>query len=218
MKKILLIILTMLFLTGCTVNYNLEIDGDNLNEVITGNVTKKEYEVKETDNGENLIYALFNNNQNALFDEESPYLRTLEDKGKTIDYNFSYLYNYNFDRSTIINTCFEYHMVDETEDYYYIKLSGKFYCMYSDKININVTSNNAVLENNAMKVDGNVYSWVIKKDKDADILLNVSKKMKHSDNNKLKVMNTFQIIGLIVLVVLCIITIFLYKKKNRNEF
>ena len=217
MKKILLIILTMLFLTGCTVNYNLEIDGDNLNEVITGNVTKKEYEVKETDNGENLIYALFNNNQNALFDEESPYLRTLEDKGKTIDYNFSYLYNYNFDRSTIINTCFEYHMVDETEDYYYIKLSGKFYCMYSDKININVTSNNAVLENNAMKVDGNVYSWVIKKDKDADILLNVSKKMKHSDNNKLKVMNTFQIIGLVVLVVLCIITIFLYKKKNRNE-
>lgn len=216
MKKILLIMLTMLFLTGCTVNYNLEIDGDNLNEVITGNVTKKEYEVKETDNGENLIYALFNNDQNALFDEESPYLRTLEDKGKTIDYNFSYLYNYNFDRSTIINTCFEYHMVDETEDYYYIKLSGKFYCMYSDKININVTSNNAVLENNAMKVDGNVYSWVIKKDKDADILLNVSKKMKHS-NNKLKVMNTFQIIGLVVLVVLCIITIFLYKKKNKNE-
>ena len=152
-----------------------------------------------------------------MFDEESPYLRTLEDKGKTIDYNFSYLYNYNFDRSTIINTCFEYHMVDETEDYYYIKLSGKFYCMYSDKININVTSNNAVLENNAMKVDGNVYSWVIKKDKDVDILFNVSKKMKHS-NNKLKVMNTFQIIGLVVLVVLCIITIFLYKKKNRNEF
>lgn len=216
MKKILLIMLTMLFLTGCTVNYNLEIDGDNLNEVITGNVTKKEYEVKETDNGENLIYALFNNDQNALFDEESPYLRTLEDKGKTIDYNFSYLYNYNFDRSTIINTCFEYHMVDETEDYYYIKLSGKFYCMYSDKININVTSNNAVLENNAMKVDGNVYSWIIKKDKDVDILFNVSKKMKHS-NNKLKVMNTFQIIGLVVLVVLCIITIFLYKKKNKNE-
>ena len=217
MKKILLITVTMLFLIGCTVNYNLEIDGDNLNEVITGNVTKEEYEVKETDNGENLIYDLFNNDQDALFDEESPYLRTLEDKGKTINYNFSYLYNYNFDRSKIINTCFEYHMIDETEDYYYIKLSGRFYCMYSDKININVTSNNAVLENNATKVDGNVYSWVIKNDKDVDILLNVSKKMKHSDNNKLKVMNTFQIIGLIVLVVLCIITIFLYKKKNRNE-
>lgn len=217
MKKILLITVTMLFLTGCTVNYNLEIDGDNLNEVITGNVTKEEYEVKETDNGENLIYDLFNNDQDALFDEESPYLRTLEDKGKTINYNFSYLYNYNFDRSTIINTCFEYHMIDETEDYYYIKLSGRFYCMYSDKININVTSNNAVLENNAMKVDGNVYSWVIKKDKDVDILLNVSKKMKHSNNDKLKVMNTFQIIGLVVLVVLCIITIFLYKKKNSND-
>ena len=217
MKKILLITVTMLFLTGCTVNYNLEIDGDNLNEVITGSVTKEEYEVKESDNGENLIYDLFNNDRDALFDEESPYLRILEDKGKTINYNFSYLYNYNFDRSTIINTCFEYHIIDETEDYYYIKLSGRFYCMYSDKININVTSNNAVLENNATKVDGNVYSWVIKNDKDVDILLNVSKKMKHSDNNKLKVMNTFQIIGLIVLVVLCIITIFLYKKKNRNE-
>ena len=51
MKKILLIIATIFFLTGCTVNYNLEIDGDNLNEVITGSVTKEEYEyLKKIDN------------------------------------------------------------------------------------------------------------------------------------------------------------------------
>ena len=216
MKKKILILIPLLLLTGCTINYNLEINGDDLNETITGNVTKDEYEVKETDNGENIIYTLLNYDQNALFDEESVYLRTQEDKGKTINYKFSYKYNYNFDRSTIINNCFEYHMVEETEDYYYIKLSGKFYCMYAKKIDIKVTSHNAVLENNARKVDGNTYTWTIKDSDNVDILLNVSKKLTNTENKKAKMISTFQIIGAVVLVVLCIVTFILYKKKNNE--
>mgnify|MGYP006994355182 FL=1 len=186
MKKRILILIPLLLLTGCTINYNLEIDGDDLNETITGSVTKEEYEVKDTDTSENLIYTLLNYDQNALYDEDSVYLRTQEDKGNKIDYNFSYKYNYNFDRSTIINNCFEYHMVEETEDYYYIKLSGKFYCMYAKKIDIKVTSNNAVLENNARKVSGNTYTWTIKDSDNVDILLNVSKKVTNTENKKAK--------------------------------
>ena len=44
MKKRILILIPLLLLTGCTINYNLEIDGDDLNETITGSVTKEEYE------------------------------------------------------------------------------------------------------------------------------------------------------------------------------
>ena len=55
MKKRILILIPLLLLTGCTINYNLEIDGDDLNETITGSITKEEYEVKDTDTSENLI-------------------------------------------------------------------------------------------------------------------------------------------------------------------
>ena len=216
MKKKILILIPLLLLTGCTINYNLEIDGDDLNETIAGSVTKEEYEVKDTDTSENLIYTLLNYDQNALYDEDSVYLRTQEDKGNKIDYNFSYKYNYNFDRSTIINNCFEYHMINETEDYYYIKLSGKFYCMYAKKIDIKVTSNNAVLENNARKVSGNTYTWTIKDSDNVDILLNVSKKVTNTENKKAKKINTFQIVGAVVLVVLCAVTFILYKKNNEK--
>ncbi len=215
MKKIKLLVPLLFLLAGCTVNYNLDIDGDNLDEKITGTVTKEEYEVKDTDTGENQIYTLFNYDQNALYDEESTYLRTIDDKGKKINYSFSYRYNYDFDRSTLINNCFEYHLVEETEDYIYIKLSGKFYCMYSKKIDIKVKTNNAVLENNAKKVDGNTYTWTLKDKDDVDIILNVSKKLKN-DNSKVSKINTFQLIGLVVLVILCITIYILYRKKNNE--
>ena len=42
MKKKIIILLSLLLLTGCTVNYNLEINKDTLNETITGTVTKEE--------------------------------------------------------------------------------------------------------------------------------------------------------------------------------
>ena len=214
-KKIILLI--PLLLSGCTINYNLEINNDDLNETISGSVEKEEYQIKDTDTSENLIYTLLNYDQNALFDEESVYLRTMEDKGQKIDYKFTYKYNYNFDRSTIINNCFEYHMIDETEDYYYIKLSGKFYCMYAKKIDIKVTSNNAVLENNAKKVEGNTYTWTIKDTDNVDILLNVSKKITNTENKKAKMISTFQIIGAVVLLVLIIVAFVFYKKKNNEE-
>ena len=106
-------------------------------------------------------------------------------------------------------------MVEETEDYYYIKLSGKLYCMYAKKIDIKVTSNNAVLENNARKVSGNTYTWTIKDSDNVDILLNVSKKVTNTENKEAKKINTFQIVGAIVLVVLCVVTFILYKKNNE---
>lgn len=214
-KKIILLI--PLLLSGCTINYDLEINNDDLNETISGSVEKEEYQIKDTDTSENLIYTLLNYDQNALYNEDSIYLRTMEDKGQEIDYKFTYKYNYNFDRSTIINNCFEYHMIDETEDYYYIKLSGKFYCMYAKKIDIKVTSNNAVLENNAKKVEGNTYTWTIKDTDNVDILLNVSKKITNTDNKKAKKINTFQIIGAVVLLVLIIVAFVFYKKKNNEE-
>ena len=146
MKKRLGILFILFILTGCTANYNLNIEGNTITENISGTVSKSEYEIKSSDTSENEIYSFLNNDQNALFDSDSVYLRTIDDKGNKINYNFTYTYNNNFNKSNIINTCFENHLVEENDEYLYVRLSGKFYCKYADKININVTSNNAVIE------------------------------------------------------------------------
>ena len=72
-----------------------------------------------------------------------------------------------------------------------------------------------LLENNARKVSGNTYTWTIKDSDNVDILLNVSKKVTNTENKKAKKINTFQIVGAIVLVVLCVVTFILYKKNNE---
>ena len=216
MKKRLGILFILFILTGCTANYNLNIEGNTITENISGTVSKSEYEIKSSDTSENEIYSFLNNDQNALFDSDSVYLRTIDDKGNKITYNFTYTYNNTFNKSNIINPCFENPLVEENKEYLYVRLSGKFYCKYADKININVTSNNAVIESNAKKIDGNVYKWTIKDSDNVDIFMNISKELDYSSGKEVKKVTTFQIIGFIVLIILCVITYMMYRRKNND--
>ena len=89
--------------------------------------------------------------------------------------------------------------------------------MYTDKININVTSNYEVMESNAKKIDGNKYTWIIDNSNNTNITLTVSKTVQYEEPVKAKTFSTFQIIGFIVFAILTIITYFLYKKKNSGR-
>lgn len=217
MKKKIFLILLPLLLTGCTINYDLVINENNISETITGSVEKSEYEIKDTDTSLNDFYVLINEDVNPVITENDLYKKNIINTDNGIDYKYTYNYKNNYDKSRIINTCFENHIIDETEDYYNIKLSGQFYCLYSDKIYINVTSNYVVLENNADKVDGNKYKWTIDNSDNVNIALTISKSVRYEEPVKAKAISTFQIIGLIIFIVLTIITYFLYKKKNSGK-
>lgn len=217
MKKKNFLILLPLLLTGCTINYDLVINENNISETITGSVEKSEYEIKDTDTSLNDFYVLINEDVNPVITENDLYKKNIINTDNGIDYKYTYNYKNNYDKSRIINTCFENHIIDETEDYYNIKLSGQFYCLYSDKIYINVTSNYVVLENNADKVDGNKYKWTIDNSDNVNIALTISKSVRYEEPVKAKAISTFQIIGLIIFIVLTIITYFLYKKKNSGK-
>ena len=60
MKKILLLTILCFTLTGCTVNYNLEIDDNEFKETITGNVLNNEMTNKEGETYVNLFHSLIN--------------------------------------------------------------------------------------------------------------------------------------------------------------
>ena len=155
-------LLSILLLTGCKVNYNLEIDDNILKEKITGTVTKEESKQNSKATDISTIYSIINEEQKPIYNKEEIYQKSLKDNGNNIDYTFSYNYTMeDFINSTIINTCFENHEIEQLDNYYSIRLSGNFYCLYSKKINIAVTSNLKVASNNADKIK-DIYGLLIK--------------------------------------------------------
>ena len=76
-----IIILLSLLLTGCTVNYNLEINKDTLNETITGTVTKEESSQDSNATGLSTIYSIINEEQKPIYNKEELYQKDLKESG-----------------------------------------------------------------------------------------------------------------------------------------
>ena len=115
-----------------------------------------------------------------------------------------------------LKICFENAVFNETDDYYYVDISGDFYCLYSDEIVINVTTDYAVLDSNAAKVNGNKYTWIIDNKYNDGIHFVVSKTVISNNSEDTDGSNVFRIIAFIVLIILSGVTYFLYKKKNNG--
>ena len=215
MKKNILLLLFIFLLTGCTIDYNLEIEKNRLVENISGTVSKEEYELNEEYADANKIYNLLFTDQTPILNGTDVYDKNIENTSDGVKYNFGYIYKNNYDKSRIINTCFEKVDIREEDDYYYVDLSGDFYCLYTNKINVNVKSNYVVIEHNADKVKDNTYTWIIDKN-NKEIHAVISKDLVNNISTESKP-NYFRIIGFVVLIVLSVITYFLYKKKNSGE-
>ena len=100
------------------------------------------------------------------------------------------------------------------ENGYYLKASGKFYCLYSDEIEINIKTKNKVIEHNADKVSGNVYTWYINEgNKD-----NINIEIKVSKTNIVSTIVIYGALALIAIIVMFLIIKFYQKNKKANEF
>lgn len=214
MKKIYLI-LALLLLSGCSINYNLDIEDDGLfKETITGTVTNKELDDTNSTNVDIYSYSL--NTATPLIDNKGQYKKEIIDKNKYKEFKYTYTFDNNYKSSNILNTCFTYVLFDESEDYYNIDLYGPFKCMYSDKINISVTSKYAITDNNADKVNKNTYTWTIKDKDNANIHLEVNKKIEYKESNKKYVFTSIRIVSFIILLILSAVTYYLYKKRESD--
>lgn len=216
MKKGILLWLLIFLLTGCTVNYDLKIESNKIEENISGSISKDLYEIKETDTDVNIFYSIINFDQYPLLKGNDVYHKTIVNTEDGVDYNFKYKYNNNFDQSRLLNTCFENVVFKESDQYYYVKLSGDFYCLYSDQIVINVNTKYVVFDHNADKVKNNTYTWIID-DNSTEINATISKEIINDLDDVKNKPNYFRIVSFVVLIVLSLITYLLYKKKNSNK-
>ena len=217
MKKILFIIPIILFISGCSSTYNLEIGNDSFKENINIKFNKTEipseslYDEIEKDDQ---ITPFLEEEHSAFFSKKDKYYdKKVIYYDDYIDVNLSYDYKATeFKDANSLNSCFENIIYYDT-DSYYIYVYGEFYWLYTDEISINIKTDNNVIRSNATSVEGNIYTWRINNEnkEDVDIELEVSKGF------PLKKIVKYTIIVGLGLVFIFVVIYYIYNKNKKNN-
>lgn len=217
MKKIILMIICMLFLTGCDLTYEINFDYNNIDEQINATFDMNIYEFAETIDGDGFYL------EKELAEEKIPSLKEYKDyykkqikvSGNTSDVKLSYRYNYdNFENSYLIHRCFEKAYVKNTDEFLYVSLGGNFKCFKEDDVRIKVSSKYDVIKHNANDYKDGYYIWDIKiAEDDNKVELHLSKDIQEKKKSAFSIFKT-------ILVILFIVSggsIFFIKKKLDNN-
>lgn len=227
MRKIILLLVVFL-LTGCSVTYNLEIS-----DVIKENVTA-------TDTGDNNydLYEMFYEKpiplsreidilpeSNVKLDGVSYYDMKQIDDYEKFGLNYTGIFNDKIKLSDSHILFYGLGNFDyrEEEDGIYINVPSKIkiFEQFSnlDEINVNIKTDYNVIENNADKVNKNVYVWKINRDnyKNKTIKLKISKSSKLEEITEQDSMVTFSICLFILILFGFIIFLFVRMRFRKNN-
>lgn len=221
LKKVLLICFVFC-LTGCDVEYNLSIDQNFMTENVnfmTENTTQNKTELEK----------YLRVKHQAYFDMDSSSTNNYEQKeiseDDKIGVNFYYKFkNTDLQNSSLLNYCYYKKSISKVNDEVIIYTDGKTKCMYVngeknfDSLTINIKTNYKVLENNADKVENNIYTWIIDESNYNNHPINMKISLKENITQKKRIF-----IVIILFVILIIVIIFFAirirkKHKASNKF
>ena len=235
-KKILILIGIILCTTGCTCEYNLDIINNSYKETI-----KITADTQEELSQFNLDWKVPTDKEEYNIGEKVGSNPTY--KSDLYNYNlsnniltFSHTFNKdNITKSSAAFNCYDLITVEEYESTIIISTSPKLKCFdsYPEMDNITVTINvdKEVINHNADSVNGNKYTWYLKKSEKNKKPINMTinnKTTKETEtnsnsqnNNNTQIKNspdyTLYIFCLILLVVMLTAYYFYNKLKNKNN-
>lgn len=227
MKKVVLIFLSIILLSGCDINYNIEIKNNKISTDLDLNVSEEDYKKYNDNNEEKLsatLYEYFDERKILAFDDMN-YTDFLNKKisrsNNALDINYTYNYDYlNFYKSYALNNCFEDFTVLNEDNYFYIKAQGTFNCYY-DETKINIKTDRKVINSNHDSYKDGVYTWNITRDKidDINIIFQIDKDnsfipIDENIENANKV-DLFTIVGIVFGVCVLFVLIMFMKKQNK---
>ena len=156
-------IIILILITGCSVEYNLNIDSSFSEHTVYIPESSEEM----IDGTQYRLPALFSESRltydNSNLKEIKYYnIKTLKDN----KFSFNFVYDDNqLNDSNIANSCYEFFSVDAKENEVSILTGNKFYCfdVYEelDSVTININSNYKVIQSNADKIVGKKHTWYI---------------------------------------------------------
>lgn len=232
-----IIILTLLFLTGCTTTYTLTIDKNNINEKI---------EVVDTTSSTRTVTDIMNNYKKKFpvydiedvideddlyqtYDNATYYNQTYNINGS--DYHLYYEYTYPIDQYIAANSInYSYDYKDIVYQNNKLKLetsSPNNYLKYRNiftGLTVNIITDYVVTNNNADNVIGNRYIWYFNKDNNYEKRINfevdLTKTQSIVDKEKeQKAKKNSLLIPVLIgaLLVYVIIIFIIITKKRKNE-
>ena len=223
-KKILLVIVLLLCLTGCSSEYNLTFKGNTVTEEIVSTINNSEISSQNIDNQKaemllNNRIASFIENDQYVFEDNNTivYDKKVETKGdkKIVTLRYNYTLS-NYLDSKVYNTCFDEAYIGNYENGFLIIFKGKFYCSGGGDVKVNVKTDKFVVDSNANSVskDG-VYSWTINKSNEdnTELFLFVT-------NEKIKKNNSNTIVLIILIIILLGIVgfgVYYFLFRNRDK-
>lgn len=244
-KKKLLVLLSILLLTGCQAEYNIVIDENTVKEelliyetnmskwsTIQGNnvLTYQQYQQTYKDAPIGVYYNDQNVDAEIGFNPDRKYytINLIDDnnkKGLTFTNDFGIN---NYADSYIIRNCFKHVNILNQSNTISISTDSELSCMNYmdgiDKITINIKTNYEVLDTNATSVNDKTYTWVITKNNytNSNIYMKINKLVKYNSSNNTKndiLVSNFQIMYAIIVIVFLLVGFLIYKifKKNSEE-
>lgn len=216
MKKIILFLMIVLFLTGCNATYEFSINDGRVKENLKLIETNKLlFDVRNEEGW--TLRELF---EPSLYEDEfSKQIYNIKslNTNDTLGIKFS---TDNLDsvlNSSILNQCYMDPVVEITDNIVTIETGNEFECYeyYNnlETIEVRFTSNHKIISTNSHLQDGDVYIWNFTKDSDKNIKISYDNSITY---NKYK---PLIIIGSIILVVGIIMLIYfiINKRKKENE-
>ena len=163
MKNKSLFIIILILITGCSVEYNLNIDSsfsehtDYIPESSEEMIDGTQYRLPALFSESRLTYDNSNLKEIKYYN-----IKTLKDN----KFSFNFVYDDNqLNDSNIANSCYQFFSVDAKENEVSILTGNKFYCfdVYEelDSVTININSNYKVIQSNADKIVGKKHTWYI---------------------------------------------------------
>lgn len=217
-KKIILVFIMLILLTGCSSEYKLEISNNKFDENISAMIPKSMVlDIQNEQNSDveydDSITPFLEEKTSSLTTSDKFYEKKVSKSTDIIKVELNYTYDEeNFKLANSINTCFEYPELDFSKTYY-MNLQGNFYCLYGDSIDIKIKTKNKVNFNNADEVNENTYIWHIDENNAdyVDIIIDIEK-----ETPKNTFIGAFLVIVLIISI-LFVLYKFLKKNKKRNN-
>lgn len=216
LKKLLIVIL-LIFLTGCSSEYTLKVNNNSFKENIDIVIPKSMIPTLTEDQNQNKfelddqITPFIEEKTAALKSQEKFYKKKVLEDDEYYQIKMNYTFDENeFVQANSINSCFQYPDLDFSENYY-INLQGEFYCLYSESVDIKIETNNKVYFNNADLVEGNTYIWHIDNSNVdyVDIRIEIGK--------GISISTVITIISIVSLIVFITLVVYKFYKKRKEE-
>lgn len=222
LKKLLGLFICILFLTGCTVNYDVTIDEDSFDESISLSFLKS-----QTSYNDLLVYKNDETPINVHGDENKFYDSQITENFN----NYVLTYKYKHDMNSIndayfIKNCYPNFSLVNSDQMIRISSGNQFMCLNgddglsADSVSITIKTDMKVISNNADKVSGNSYTWNIDETNydNKPINLVIQRDMNVQDiivENDSSFTLIFVVITVLVLLLVIFMVIRLKAKKNN---